>query len=83
MAQEFWTAKAHGTGRQTLDWRPETGSYSIVLMNADASQDIDFDVVLKARVETAILAFGVGLLAGGVILLLVSTFMIYVAVRRS
>jgi len=52
-------------------------------MNADASQDIDFDVVLKARVETAILALGVGLLAGGVILLLVSTFMIYVAVRRS
>ena len=81
-SQTFWTASAHGAGTQTLEWELETGSYSLVLMNADGSAGVDLSTVLGAKVP---LLFGVsvGLLVGGVVVLIGGAFMVYIAVRRS
>lgn len=41
-AQEsIWAASTQGTGQQTLLWTPRSGDWSVVLMNADASADVD------------------------------------------
>jgi hypothetical protein len=80
--QTFWIVSAHGTGTQSLEWSPETaGSYSIVLMNEDASRGVDFNVIVGAKVPL-VFAIGLGLLGGGVVGLVIGGLMIYLAVRR-
>jgi hypothetical protein len=39
--QSFWSAKASGSGTQTLEWTIQTGAWTAVVMNADASPGID------------------------------------------
>jgi hypothetical protein len=39
-AQDFWVASASGAGIQDLDWRVEPGTWTVVIMNADASEGI-------------------------------------------
>jgi hypothetical protein len=39
--QRFWTASASGPGARTLDWKARDGSWSVVVMNADASPRVD------------------------------------------
>jgi hypothetical protein len=39
--QRFWTASTSGPGSRTLDWKARDGSWSVVVMNADASQRVD------------------------------------------
>ena len=80
-SQTFWTASTHGTGTQTLEWELETGSYSLVLMNADGSAGVDLSTVLGAKIPL-IFRVGVGLLIGGIVVLIVGGFMVYLAVRR-
>lgn len=36
-AQDFWVTKAQGQGNQRIEWEAESGEWTIVLMNADAS----------------------------------------------
>ena len=80
-SQTFWTESTHGTGNQALEWELEPGSHSLVLMNDDGSAGIDMEIVLGAKVP---ILFGVsiGLLVIGAVLLSVSIWMIYLAVRR-
>ena len=81
-SQTFWTESAHGAGTQTLEWETEVGSHSIVLMNDDGSSGVDLSVVYKVKIPS-IFGFGMGLLIGGIVLLIVGGFMVYLAVRRS
>lgn len=39
--QSFWTATAQGSGTLDLDWEPSVGSWSLVVMNDDASAGVD------------------------------------------
>ena len=81
--QTFWIVSAHGVGTQSLEWSPEAaGSFSVVLMNEDASRGVDLSVVVGAKVPL-VFAVGVGLLGGGVVGLVIGVVMIYLAVRWS
>ncbi len=80
-SQTFWLESAHGAGTQTMVWETEVGSHSIVLMNADGSAGVDLNAVYKVKVPS-ILGWSIGLLVGGIVVLIVGGFMIYLAVRR-
>ncbi|HEU4319573.1 MAG TPA: hypothetical protein VFS66_05790 [Acidimicrobiia bacterium] len=39
-AQDFWTTTASGESLQQIEWEAEPGEWTIVMMNADASEDV-------------------------------------------
>ena len=79
-AQTFWSASSTGTGHQALTWKPQAGNWRIVLMNADGSAGVSSDVSIGAKMPhlltIAIVAAGAGL-----VLLLISGAVTYLAVR--
>jgi hypothetical protein len=66
--QTFWAASASGTGQQELTWDLAAGTWSIVLMNADASAGVDARLQAGARSDL-IRPAATGLLVGGAIAL--------------
>jgi hypothetical protein len=81
-AEEFWVASASGQGEQSAVWDLESGNWTVVLMNADASPGIDADV--SAGVHTdLLLPVGIGLLVAGVVAAGLGTLAIVAAVRGS
>lgn len=74
-AQSFWAQSASGTGRQTIVWPVDSGAWSAVVMNADASAGIAVESQLGVRTDgvlwlgIAALAVGGGLAALGTALL--------------
>jgi hypothetical protein len=74
-SQDFWVASASGSGRQTLEWDPEDGSWSVVVMNADGRPGIDVGADLAARapalpwIALGFLVAGAVFLAGGVLVI--------------
>lgn len=40
-AQDFWMTTARGNGQQQIEWEAETGEWTIVVMNADASSGVE------------------------------------------
>jgi hypothetical protein len=40
-AQDFWTTTAVGEDVQQIEWEAEAGEWTIVMMNADASEDVE------------------------------------------
>jgi hypothetical protein len=75
--QDIWAASTHGAGTQTLTWDVESGSWSVVVMNADGSAGVDAGVSAGANVPVlddlawAATATGVVLLGGALVLLIV------------
>jgi hypothetical protein len=80
-SESIWTVSAVGNGVQTLVWETEEGSHSIVMMNGDGSSGVDLDMIFKTKIPS-IVGWGVGFLVGGIILLIIAGFMIFLAVRR-
>lgn len=79
--QDFWATSAEGTGTQTITWDLEQGRWSLVVMNADASEGVTIATTAAAR--TDLLAWiAAGLIAVGVILAIVAVVMIVAAVAR-
>ncbi len=74
-ATNDWSASATGRGAQTVRWDPESGSWAVVVMNADGASGIDVDVQLGARAEwllpvaLGLLALGLGLAVAAVALI--------------
>jgi hypothetical protein len=74
-AQDFWIESASGTGTQEIEWQPETGDWSVVVMNEDASSGVS--VKLSAGLHTDLLwPLVTGFLIGGSILLLAGIAMV-------
>jgi len=73
-AQHFWVASDSGRGARTVLWKPASGSWTVVVMNADARPGVDVRADLGARmpavswIAAGLLASGVAFLAGGVLL---------------
>jgi hypothetical protein len=63
----FWVASAEGLGQQSLEWDITRGEWAIVVMNADGSPGVEADVEAGVRIDL-LLAIGVGLVVGGVVL---------------
>jgi hypothetical protein len=78
--RDFWTASAHGPGRQTLTWDVDDGDWSIVVMNEDASKGVDVGV--KAGAELGFLSnVGWGAVISGLVVLSISALLAFVGLR--
>jgi hypothetical protein len=66
--QTFWAASASGSGTQTAIWEPESGDWTLVVMNADGSRDVSAELSVGAEADFLIW-LAIGLLAAGVLLL--------------
>jgi hypothetical protein len=79
--QNFWVATATGPGPQTLVWDPTSGSWTVVVMNADGRPGIDVTADLGARVP-GLPWVAVGVLVAGTIFLIGGGLLIAGAIRR-
>ncbi len=80
--QAFWAVSAAGPGAQTIEWELESGRWTLVVMNADASPGVTIDAVAGADTDLLI-PIALGLLGTGLIMLIVSIVLIIAGVRRS
>jgi hypothetical protein len=79
-AQSIWAASAHGAGQQTLEWDVEEGDWSVVVMNEDASRNIDAQI--SAGAELPFLSgIGWGVTIGGIVLLVLAAGLTVVGIR--
>jgi hypothetical protein len=79
--QDFWVAQTSGSGTQTLTWRPAAGNWTLVVMNSDGSSGVSVDARLGATVP-ALGGLAWGVLAVGLVLLVIGVLLIVLAVRR-
>jgi hypothetical protein len=63
----IWSAQASGAGTQTARWKPASGHWAIVVMNASARAGVSVDVQLGARAAW-LLPLALGVLGGGLLL---------------
>jgi hypothetical protein len=80
--QDFWVASEEGTGELTLDWDIQSGNWTAVVMNADASAPVNAGVSLGARFDI-LLPIGIGMTVAGVVLLILGIVFIVLGARRS
>jgi hypothetical protein len=67
-SRTFWAASAVGAGVTDLTWTPRSGSWSVVVMNADGSPGVSADVSAGVKAPWLLWA-GIGVaLAGGILL---------------
>ncbi len=79
-SQNFWVARATGTGSQTLQWNVAGGDWSVVVMNADGSPGVDVAASVGAKIKYLV-EIAVGLLIAGLVLLGGSIAMLVVGIR--
>ena len=80
-AQRFWETSAHGSGPQTLTWEVDDGDWSIVVMNEDASRQVDVGV--KAGAELGFLnGAGWGAIIAGLIVLSFASLLAILGIRQ-
>ncbi|MCP5033715.1 MAG: hypothetical protein GY939_18105, partial [Actinomycetia bacterium] len=80
-SEQFWEVRAEGAGPQTIEWSLESGSWTVVVMNADASTGVTADLEFAARISN-IVAITWGVLGFGVISLLGGGYLTYRGLRR-
>lgn len=80
-AEDFWVASATGRGAQTLTWSPSSGSWTVVVMNADVRAGLDIRADLGARMP-AVLWIALSLLAAGALFAVGGALLIAGAIRR-
>jgi hypothetical protein len=80
--QPFWSASSSGTGERTLIWPVKAGSWTLVVMNANARAGVSVRGNVGATVPV-LKWIGIGPLAFGVILLLGGSMLVIGAIRRS
>lgn len=66
-AQRFWVAQAEGNGQQTVKWDVKSGTYTAVVMNADASPGIAVDGEAGVKIGWLIWV-GIGLAVVGLVI---------------
>jgi hypothetical protein len=77
--QSFWVAQVTAEQQSQLTWEVESGDWTVVLMNADASRGVDVDARIGIKVDwllpalIGLLALGLVLLAGGTVLIIVAS----------
>ena len=79
--QSIWAASTQGAGPQTLDWHVRHGDWSVVVMNADGSSDVDAEVSAGAKVPflSALGWFSVGT---GAVFLIAAAGLLVVGIRE-
>jgi hypothetical protein len=77
----FWAASSTGPGTRNLVWSPKKGTWTVVVMNADARPGVGVRADLGARFPAA-LWVAIGLLAIGAVFLAGGALLIVRAVRK-
>ena len=77
--QTFWRASAEGVGRQRIRWDLESGDWTVVVMNANASRGVGVDVEAGVKVDW-LLPLGLGLLGGFLVIGILGTVLLVVGV---
>jgi hypothetical protein len=77
---DIWVAESSGTGTQTVDWRPEDGDWTVVIMRADGDAGVSVQARAGATVPGLPLIAG-GLLAAGAVMAIVGTLLVVLAAR--
>ncbi len=81
-SQDIWSESASGDVTEGLTWGVEEGSYSVVVMNEDGSRGLD--VVGSVGVKVPIIfGLGIGLLAGGIVLVIFAFLLIYLVISEN
>ena len=80
-SQGFWVASATGTGPQDVVWDATDGSWTVVVMNADAKPGIAVGTDLGAKFP-ALLWVAIGVLVAGAIFLAGAALLLAGAFRR-
>ena len=78
----IWVSRAAGAGTQSIVWRPETGSWSAVVMNADGSPGVSASVRFGAEVPW-LGGVGIGIFLVSLVFLAGSVTLVAVAVSRA
>lgn len=78
--QQIWVASSIGAGERTLKWDPQGGSWTVVVMNADARPGVGVRADLGARMP-AVVWIALGVLVGGVVFLAGGGLLIAGAIR--
>jgi Domain of unknown function (DUF4389) len=76
----FWVASTTGSGTQSIDWKLRDGDWRAVVMDARGGRGIDAQLAVGAELP-ALLGLGIGLAAGGAVLLALGGALIAVAAR--
>lgn len=76
---DFWTVSTEGSGPQTLNWEPESGEWTLVVMNSDAAPGLDISASLG--VNTPWIPIGMWVL--GVLTILVGAGAVVIAAIAS
>jgi Domain of unknown function (DUF4389) len=79
--QSFWAAKATGSGKQSLRWDVQDGTWRVVVMNANASRGVEADLRVGAELPNLVW-FGIALIVIGGVILAVGVFLIYLGARE-
>jgi hypothetical protein len=78
--QDFWSARASGSGEQTLTWDVQGGHWSIVAMRPDGQPGVGADVQIGVKID-ALVWLIVGLGVVGLLLLAVAVALIIWSTR--
>jgi hypothetical protein len=81
-SEGFWAASTEGTGSQTLGWSLESGNWSVVVMNADASAGVAADVIFGARISNFVAVLWIVMVIG-LVSVLGGGYLMYRGFRRS
>ncbi len=80
--ETFWVASGSGAGMQSLTWDVDQGSWSVVVMNADASSGVNVDLEAGVRISI-LLGLAIGMLIGGLLLGAAAAFVLVWATRSA
>ena len=78
----IWVASSSGAGTQTLQWKPRSGRWSVVVMRTDAARGVTADVNVGVRLNV-LLWIAIGLLAAGVLVAGASAGLLVFGTRSS
>jgi hypothetical protein len=81
-SQTFWVASETGSGEHALTWKPKSGHWVAVLMNADASRDVEADMAIGAELDW-LLWIAIGIAVAGSLLLTLGVLGVVFGVRRA
>lgn len=73
---DIWVTSVSGSGEQSLTWSPEIGHFWLVIMNEDASANVDIEAGVAAKIPI-LSNIGSGLFVGGLVLLGIGVAIVY------